>query len=129
MQHCRTAFLKLEGTSKINLNISKFLLQKPRIKLLVLLVLKVRSHGAATARKCCHYNRIPLYLIDLFTLCGSSNSCDNGNASKWVLTPFLWLQQWQTNTVLTVICHCHKCSCEHFLVIAAEKPLHRVNGP
>ena len=29
-------------------------------------------------------------------------------------------------------CRCHKCSCEHFHVIAAEKPLplpHCVNGP
>ena len=86
---------------------------------------KVRSLGAATvaamARKCCHYNRIPPYLTDLFTLCGSS--CGNGNASKWLLSLFLQLQQWQTNTVLTVICHCRKCSYEHFHVLAAEKSL------
>ena len=78
------------------------------------------------------YNWIPLYLMQLFTLCGSGSSCGNGNASKWVLTLFLQLRQWQTNTVVTVICHCRKCSCEHFHVIVAEKPLplpHRVNGP
>ena len=97
---------------------------------------KVRSHGAATVaatvRKCCHYNWIPLYLMHLFTLCGSSSSCGNGNASKWVLTLFLQLRQWQTNTVVRVICHCCKCLCEHFHVIAVEKPLplpYRVNGP
>ena len=98
--------------------------------------LKVRSHRAATvaapARKCCHYNWIPLYLMDLFTLCGSGCGTGNDNASKWIPTLFLQLRQWQTYTVVTVICHCHKCSCEHFHFIVAEKPLplpHRVNGP
>ena len=89
MQHCRTAFLKLEGTSKINLNMSKFLLQKPWIKLLVLLVLKVRSHGAATARKCCHYNRIPLYLMDL--LVSTYVVCER---LLWCISLLEWLKFW-----------------------------------
>ena len=100
------------------------------------LVLKVHSHSvatvAATTRKCCRYNWISLYLMDLFKLCGSGSGCSIGNASKWVPIQFLWLQQWRTNTVLIIICHCRKCSCEHFHLIAAEKPLplpHRVNGP
>ena len=44
--------------------------------------LEVRSHGAATVaattRKCCRYNWIPLYLMDLFTLCGRGSGCSNG---------------------------------------------------
>ena len=55
--------------------------------------LKVRSHGVAaavaTAIFSCHNNWIPQYLMDLFTLCGSGNSCSNGAASKWVPTLFL----------------------------------------
>ena len=87
---------------------------------------------AAPARKCCHYNWIPLYLMDLFTMCSSGCGTGNGNSSKWVVTLFLQLRQWQTYTFITVICHCYKCSCEHFHFIVAEKPLplpHRVNKP
>ena len=73
-------------------------------KLLMHRPITVRSHGAAaaaaaaaaTAAFSCRNNCIPQYLIDLFTLCGSGNSCSNGAASKWVLTLFLQLLQWQT---------------------------------
>ena len=94
--------------------------------------LKVRSHGAAaaaaTAAFSCHNNWIPQYLMDLITLCGSGEGCGNGAASKWVLTLFLRLQQWQTNYFNCYLPH----QCEHFGSIVAEKSLplpHRVNGP
>ena len=93
---------------------------------------KVHSHGtaaaAATAEFSCRNNWIPQYLMVLFTLCGSGNGCGNDAASKWVLTLYLQLWQWQTNCFNCYLPH----QCEHFGSIAADKLLplpHRVNGP
>ena len=83
--------------------------------------LKVRSHGtaaaAATATFSCHNNWIPQYLMDLFTLCSSGNSCSNGAAIKCIPTLFcvavaVAKQQWQNilHWHCMLLCHCRCCT-------------------
>ena len=69
----------------------------------------VRSHdaaaaaAAATATFSCRNNLIPLYLMELFRLCGNGNGCDNGTASKWVQTVFCVVAAMAT-CINTIIC-------------------------
>ena len=66
--------------------------------------------------------------MDLFTQCSSSSGCGNGNASKWVPTPFcvaVAKQQWQ-NILHYIACYfvaAAATQCEHFGLIAAKKTL------
>ena len=71
--------------------------------------------------------------MDLFTQCCSGSGCGNGNASKWVPTPFCVAaavaKQQRQNILHYIACYFVAAAarqCEHFGPIAAKKTLKAV---
>ena len=69
--------------------------------------LKVCSNDVAVAATkatfSCRNNWIPLYLMELFRLCGNGDRGDNDTASKWVQTVFCVVAAMAT-CIYTIFC-------------------------